>query len=82
MDTERVRDMLHKMAENCKDLANSMSEKGVPLKKEEKQLIRFAACPLADEMTNELKSAFLTGDVKWLDHIVENLGKELKPFMD
>jgi len=82
MDVKQVFDMLKRMSKGCEELANKLDSKGVPLSGKEKQLVRFAAYSMVDEVTTELKFAFLIGNVEWLDHSVEALKSQLKPFMD
>ena len=82
MDVPHIRRMLTDMGKHCEKLAEKLSDKGAPLKPKDKQLVRFAACPMIDDLTNEMKSAFLTGNEEWLDHSIKALDEQIKPFMD
>jgi len=82
MDLAHVKQLLGETSKRCLDLRDKLSDKGAPLTSEERQTIRFAAYPSVGESLNEIKSAFLTGDMKWIDHALEGVGNFVKSFMD
>jgi len=83
MDIEHVKEMLNKMGERCMKLRDRLDAKGTErLTSEEMQTVRFSAFPSIGESMNEIKSAFLTGDPKWLEHAMESTGKYMLSFMD
>ena len=83
MDIEHVKEMLNKMGERCMKLRDRLDAKGTErLTSEEMQTVRFAAFPSISDSLNEVKSAFLTGDMKWIDHALEGVGNYVKGFMD
>ena len=82
METGHIKGLLKDMGKNCFELADKLGDKGTPLSIESKQLIRFAACPILDDVAKELKSAFLSGQKAWVESSLGALTNQIMPFMD
>ena len=82
MDIGHVKNMLMVTADKCAKLAENIRDEGRAMSSDEKQLIRFAVYPALDESMNEVKSAFLTGNIHWLERALDGFGKYAMDFMD
>lgn len=82
VDTMIVVDLLRRHADKCGELADTMSREGRPLHGNEKQLVRFAVCPVLDDITDELKSSFLSGNADRVDKSIDAIRHQTTPFMD
>ena len=76
MNYRDYQDMLRHHAKQCAELADKLSETGGDLKENDRKLLRIALMPRVEEMTDMMKSAFMFGNVGWLDTEIERL-KEL-----
>jgi hypothetical protein len=66
IDEESVKNMLMSHADACMQLAEKLGGTE-PLKEYEKQLVRSAILPAVKESMSMLQSAYVTGDVEWME---------------
>lgn len=74
MNIIQIREILESHGHACLELAKKITDRdGDPFNSEEKELIRLAVMPAVTEATDMIKSAYMVGNIKWVETEMERL---------